>query len=168
MEGTGKRGRVCRGCRVRWPPLPAGLSACKPAPACGPRRREACGAVTAGRAAGQRAVLVLRGFPTPAFYQSAARNTFPPDLRAVLPGSCSLVFGMRRGLRHMAGGTKTFLQGKIIMSQPPSVIAYRHIILCSLAVSNWGVERDGGWRVPRSWLCRAEGLAGLVPVSCCV
>lgn len=38
----------------------------------------------------------------------------------------------------MAGGTKTFLQGKIIMSQPPSVIAYWHIFLCSLAVSNWG------------------------------
>lgn len=68
---------------------------------------------------GERGLLVPQGSSPPAFYQSSARNTFPPGLRAVLSGSRSLVFGMRRGLHHMAGGTKTFLQGKIIMSQPP-------------------------------------------------
>lgn len=164
------RGGVVAGCCPPLRLLP-GLSAWKPASACGEPRRDACRAVTAGSGGRRRAGLACPpGVPLPQLFTSSARNVFPPGLRAVLPGSCSPVSGMRRGLHHMAGGTKTFLQGKIIMSQPhpptlPRMISYRHISPCLLAVSRWGVEGDGGWHVPRSWLCRAEGLAALVPVS---
>lgn len=70
-----------------------------------------------GTRGGERSLLVLRGFVCPG--SAAARSTSPPGWSAVPLRSRSPAFGMRRGLHHMAGGTETFLQGKIIASQPP-------------------------------------------------
>lgn len=110
-----------------------------------PPRRPLCpagtrGGVRAGWAPRRAGLVRLPGIPVPLLFTSLLQETFFfPGSRAVLPGSRSLVFGMRRGLHHMAGGSEAFLQGKIIMCRsrpPPSVLndligTYFSVISCS-------------------------------------